>query len=83
MCGEFVVGVKAVLVPWEGRSSVIEVWPRACRRSVVRVLDKCGSFCVMMMMMMREWCWRRWLFRKSCSCEFTVAWRHLPYIWVL
>jgi len=25
MCGEFVVGVKAVLGPWEGRSSVIEV----------------------------------------------------------
>jgi len=63
MCGEFVVGVKAMLVPWEGRSNVVEVWSE-CRRSVVGVLNKYGSFCVMMM---REWCRRRWLFRKSCS----------------
>ena len=28
MCGEFVVGVKAMLVPREGCSSAVEVWSK-------------------------------------------------------
>jgi len=46
MCGEFVLGAKAVLVPREGRSRVVEVLFKH-RQSVVCVLDKHGT-------MMRE-----------------------------
>ena len=50
MCGEFVVGVKAVLgrVLSKCCSSVVEVLSKR-RRSVVRVLDKYGNCGVTMM----------------------------------
>jgi len=41
MCGEFAVGVKAVLVPQEGCSSTVKAWSE-CRRSVVRAPSRCG-----------------------------------------